>query len=172
MSIIAIVSTYSMSVKTLWQSSQTRTWNSWPRAGRTLRLALQLSQIAFPQLRQWCCLNPMTFCSYIALTFQKKGREHRWQVSLSAHAGVCSCLDIVWIINWMNGRWVTHLFSPGIHDPGNEDTVFASWDQLLCRWNKKERCNLATETRNSSLRLIRLIISFFSCSLNTFEWWK
>lgn len=51
-------STYFTAFSDRWHGSQTRTSNSKPMIGMLMRFTEQVSQIAFPQLRQWCCRMP------------------------------------------------------------------------------------------------------------------
>lgn len=90
--------TYSISFSWMWHGSHTRTWNSKPMYGIVSLLTLQRSQTARPHALQWCWRNPNCFWSIIARMFQKNGRPHSWQVSLSTQSGV-------WKTKYMYNNW-------------------------------------------------------------------
>lgn len=88
--------TYSLSLKAIWQGSQTLTANSKPIDGIVILPVEHFSHIALPQNRQWCWRKPSCLWSTMARKFQKNGRAQSWHKPDSPQTGV-SCRG--WLIS-------------------------------------------------------------------------
>lgn len=116
----------------VWHGSHTRTSNSKPIIGMLMRFTEQVSQMALPQLRQWCCRMPIIVRNIIILNHnQSQSIVHCTDLALVNHVADVpeegSRAQLALVLLHPRG----HLLAHRVHLPEHEHRVLAGRHQLL-----------------------------------------